>query len=292
METAVKTLFVMVIIECACSRPEDKTWRVEERRPPLGEGLVVYQPEQEPILLATGAIAGEEVRYKMRLNFEVHTRAKGMPSTLTVVSDEFDITEFTSEVTPSSSQIALTVNSADVTMDPPLEGYERADSFTGLSLKLRVESKQVTADTGSLSDEEREVFEARRRLMPVLPDDPISVSERWPFLSEFYRPLPGGGKQRTSLQGHYSFRGLSEWQGREVAVIDLDYRVFVSGDSLHEGTHGVISGAGIGRGLFLVELQTGRIVRSQVLETTRTKIELGRASAEQLSHLNFELEGA
>jgi hypothetical protein len=298
----------ILALAASCGRAEEAPWRVEERAPPLTDGLTLSPPTEEPVTLARRLAQGDETPYAVRLGYEVRVRAKGMPAMITSVSSQLEVRERVLAASETGTDVSLTVDSASTSMDPTVEDAEEemAAGFEHAALRVHLDAAGAPvrfvaeAPPGepvrpATARQERDLIEAWRRLLPSFPTEALSVGDGWRFDAEFDRALPGGDPEHVRLRGTYHFRGMTEWEERELAAIDLDYHVGVTGTSTSDGIRGVVSGNGIGKAFFLVDPDTGRTVRSQVLETTRVEINMSagtrRHKAEQLSRLAFDLAG-
>ena len=292
---------------CAsCGRVEDEPWKVEERAPPLTDGLTFSPPPEDRMLLRRQLAAGMQTDYALRLDHQVRARGHLMPAVATRVTDQMTLRESVLSGDPDRLDVMLSVESAEVSIEPTAERTEddREAAFLDTSLRTvvgrsgalgRLEASNLPGEKprADLTTLEREVEEAVRLLLPILPADAVHVGDSWPLEREIARQLPGEGTERVRQRGMYHFRGMVDWEDRVLAAVDLDYRVTVWGSSSVDGVSGTITGDGIGRAVYLVDPTSGTTMRSQAVETTRLVMALAtekrRTTGEQYARLTYDL---
>ena len=258
------------------------------------------------MLLRRQLAAGMQTDYALRLDHQVRARGHLMPAVATRVTDQMTLRESVLSGDPGRLDVMLSVESADVSIDPAVERTEddREAAFLDTSLRTivgpsgalgRLEASNVPGEKprADLTAQEREVEEAVRRLLPILPAEEVHVGDSWPLEREIVRNLPGEGTERVRQRGAYHFRGMVDWEDRVLAAVDLDYRVTVWGSSSLDGISGTITGDGIGRAVYLIDPTSGTTMRSQAVETTRLAMALAaekrRTTGEQYSRLTYDL---
>ena len=297
---------VLALAAVGCTRAEEEPWTADEEAPPLVDEVSFSPPPDDAIRLQRVLSDGDEATYSIRLGYQVRMRGHLMPATVTDLTDQLVVMCRTSSTDGEHGFLAATVESADTSMDPAVEGVD--DEIEARFRDAAIRSPATTRSAWSqpvspprpgapaardMSVQERELAEAMRRLVPDLAGGPVEVGDEWPFEATMRRALPGGRQVVLSLAGRYRFVGMTEREDRTLAAVDLDYEVNAAGASERDGIAGDVSGRGVGRGLFLVEPSTGTTMRSQVVETTHIVLRLAenrrRLDAEQLTRLTFDL---
>ncbi len=301
---------VTVVLGAGCGRPPDTPWVVTEETPPLARDLVPAPPSDLFWAPRMSLREGSERTLEVRVAWEVRQRGPGVPATPLSVEEDLTLVHRVVARTDRATTLRVTVQETEVTVDPPVESLaadlrrSRLDTTLRITLAAngRLEKAARIPRRGgageALNGPGRDLAGTLRRLWPVLPNHPVQVGNGWDFRETASRPLPGGGEARESLTGRYHFLGMVQDEaaaatGGQAAAVGLDYDIVVSGPGRGAPS---VTGIGVGRGVFLLDPETGEALRAQVIESTHAQVDWparrGSRRAEQLARGFFEMTAA
>ncbi len=297
-----------LLVLVSCARPPDAPWAVVEEAPPLARDLAPAPPPGVFWSPRTSLPEGSERTLSVRVAWDVRQRGPRVPAIPLSVEEDLTLVRRVVARTDRATTVRVTVPEAEVTVDPPAEALaaDLRDSRLDTTLRIvrdatgrRQTAARVPRRGGAgeaLDGPARDLAATLRRLWPVLPDHPVQVGDGWDFREGDDRPLPGGGKARETRTGRYHFLGMVRSEAEETAggeaAVGLDYDIAISGAG--QGAPRV-TGTGVGRGVFLLDPDTGEVRRAQVVESAHVQVDWPDRRrprrAEQRTRGFFEMTG-
>lgn len=229
---------------------------------------------------------GQEKTVLVHVTRSVRQRGSEVSTLALSAQEEITLVQRVTARENGKTHLRVSVAEADITVDPPVEVLEEELRQTRLDTVLRVtldglgrveRASRVRRTAGSsevLDGPGKDLIGVLQRIWPVIPSHPVQVGDGWPFRTHVERPLPGGGEAIETLSGRYHFLGVVPpdlgTAGPGLAVVGLDYEMAVSGPRRGAPR---LSGTGMGRGVFLLDLEKADVLRAQVIETLHVQVD-------------------
>ncbi len=295
---------LVIVLLVSCARAPDAPWVVEDATPPLARGLAVTPPPTVFWYPRPGLPEGSERTIRVRVTRTVRQRGPGVPAFPLRVEEDVTLDGRVVSRTDQATVLDLVASGTEVSVDPPIEAIaeELRRSRLGTPLRVtldgagRIRGVARHPRRGEASEHQdgpvRDLMGILERLWVAPPERPVQTGEGWSFRVSSARPLPSAGEARETLTGRYHLLGMtSAGDGTDVALaaVSLDYDIEVLGP-----TRGLprVSGSGVGRGVFLLDAETGEVRVAQVVESALVRVDWPSRRrpkrVEQLSQSVFE----
>lgn len=247
----------------------------------LAAGLGPVSAPDGPVRLAWAHAAGEEWSERLTVSQTIRQHGPGLPRGESDVKQAMTVRYATDAVSEGGVRLSARVQDVTVDLKPELPGVATAtrEALEGLAWTGRRDAHGALHDLTPAEDSSPAARERFRMLAGTLsnavfplPSEPVAVGRPWTNTADVALPLASDLEVVARVETTATLRGVTERDGRRLAVIDIALRQRIEGPVRRGGVEGAVVGAARGQALILFDLERGRPAQTALAVAGRQEI--------------------